>query len=510
MIFPGLRSIDWAKVSYVFKGMLVGLISGTVVSVFRIVVEGLIQMMPGIYAFLRENPLWLIGWAIFVLFLGAIVSRMVYAEPRIAGNGVSEIKGQLFGLFRLNWVSVLVRKFLGSSIVIGLGLPVGREGPALQIGGVTAQGVNHFLKGSKSQENILTSSGVAAGLSAAFNTPLSGLVIVLEEIHHRFSSILVLSVFSASLVASFIAFQVFGTEPAIALAPVESFPLGNYGYLAFFGIILAVLGRLFQKMSFGMGPAVYSKLPIPRYIIMLIPFVLVIFIGLFWEDMLGGGTGLIQDFANQRHLTQFLLAVLVFRVLAFVVSFGTGIPAGMLVPLLTVGGIIGAIYGNFVLNITGLEDVFISNFVIYGMAGFMAVVNKAPLTAIVLAAELTGSITQMMSISVVALSAFIVAEIINVQPADEITLKSITTNIPKVFKGKLESVTVFVEPGGLIDGAPLKEFSFPYNAQIVSVRRHNNEFLPHSNTIFFSGDELTISCDSGFLKELNKYIDKIN
>src|SRR5699024_6503080 len=115
-------------------------------------------------------------------------------ESDIQGNGVAELKGQLQGTLKLNWFSVLWRKFVGSLLVLGLGIPLGQEGPSIQIGGVVGQGLNKFLKGNNSQENVFISSGAAAGLSAAFNAPLSAFVLVLEEVHHRFSNVLILYV----------------------------------------------------------------------------------------------------------------------------------------------------------------------------------------------------------------------------------------------------------------------------------------------------------------------------
>lgn len=504
-----MLSLDWTKVSYVAKGILVGFVVGLIVTAFRMTLEFFLTIVPNIYDVLREHPLWIIGWTILVVFLGLIVAKLVNDEPRISGNGVSELKAQFAGMIRLNWLSVLIRKFIGSSIVIGLGIPVGRSGPAMQIAGVTGQGLNKLVKGGKSQENIFVSSGVAAGLSAVFNAPISGLLLVLESFHSRFSNILILSVFSSSLVANFISFQVFGIEPAIALAPVEVFPLENYLYLALFGILVAFLGMAFQGMTFGM-PKLYKKLEIPNYFIMLIPFLIAIVVGLVWPEMLGGGTSIIQRISSTQFPTMLLAIILIVRVFLFVTAFGTGIPAGMLIPMLTIGALSGAIFGNFVTEFTAMNGVFIRNFVIYGLAGFMTVVNKTPLTGIVLATELTGSVSHLVPISIVALSAYVVADFLKIDPADEITLNRISRSIPKVFEGRLETLTVIVEQGSGLDGESLRDFSFPYNAQISSIKRYKNEFIPHRNTVFYEGDEITISCDAGFVKEVKKYIDRIN
>lgn len=504
-----LRFIDWSKISYVLKGVLVGAVAGIVVSLFRMSIELFLTRMPAIYDHLRENPVWVLGWLLVILAVAFFVIILDRDEPDIQGNGVAELKGQLLGTLNLRWFSVLWRKFVGSSLVLGFGVPVGREGPSIQIGGVVGQGVNHFLKGSKSQENILISSGAAAGLSAAFNAPLSGLVIILEEVHHRFSSILILSVFSASVTANFLAFHLFGSQPALALGVMEEFPLEQYFYLALMGVVLAVAGWGFQKATFAM-PKLYAKLPIPYYLLPFIPFLILIPTGLLWPDMLGGGTGIVATIADGRTATVVLLAILAFRFFGFLIAFGSGIPAGMLIPILTVGALLGGIFGNSVLNITGIEDAFVRSFIIYAMGGFLTAVSKAPLTAIVLITEITGSVTQMMPIAVVCLTAYIVADMLGIEPADEITLHNKTAKIPKVFEGKLADIDIFVEPNSYLDGMLMSQLTLPYNAKITRIKRHSNEFMPHRDTVFLPGDELKITCDQGFVNEIKKYISKIN
>lgn len=504
-----IRFIDWSKISYVLKGILVGAVAGAVVSAFRMAIYTTLNLMPSVYTFLRANPAWIFGWSFIILVIAFLVILMGRDDPDIQGNGVAELKGQLQGTLKLNWWSILWRKFAASTLVLGMGLPVGREGPSIQIGGVVGQGINHFLKGNKSQENILISSGAAAGLSAAFNAPMSGLVIILEEVHHRFSSVLILTVFTASVTANFLAFHLFGSQPALALGTMAEFPLEHYLYLVILGILLALAGWVFQKTVF-IVPKLYAKLPIPSYLYGFIPFILVILTGLFWEDMLGGGTGVITDIASVRTGTFLLLGILVFRFVGFQIAYGSGIPAGMLIPLLTIGAVLGGIFGNIVLSGTGLSDEFIRNFVIFSMGGFFTATSKAPLTAIVLLTEITGSITQMMPIAVVCLTAYIFADILGLEPIDEITLYNKTNRFPTVFEGKLIHMDVFVEPNTYLDGMQMSQLTLPYNAKCVRIKRHSNEFMPHRDTVLLSGDELQIACDQGFVVQVKKYISKLN
>lgn len=503
------KFIDWSKISYVLKGILVGAVAGIVVSAFRMAIYRVLNTMPLIYDYIRSEPSRIIIWVILVLVIAFVVIMIGRDEPDIQGNGVSELKGQLQGTIKLNWFSILWRKFSASTLVLGLGLPVGREGPSIQIGGVVGMGINKFLKGNKSQENILISGGAAAGLSAAFNAPLSGLVIILEEVHHRFSGILILSVFSASVTANYVAFHIFGSNPALDLGRMNVFPLEHYFYLVALGTSLALAGWVFQKVLFNM-PRLYARLPIPKYLYGFIPFLIVIPTGLYWEEMLGGGTEIITALSSGRTATSLLLAILVFRFLTFNIAFGSGIPAGVMIPMLSIGAILGGIFGNIALQTTGLDEIFLRSFIIYAMGGFFTSVSKAPLTAIILITEITESISQMMPIAVVCLTAYIVADIIGLEPIDEVTLYNKTSRIPTVFEGKLANIDIFVEPQSYMDGAQLSNLALPYNSKVIRIRRHHNEFIPHRDTVFLAGDELRIACDNGFVKEVNKYIEKVN
>ena len=88
------------------------------------------------------------------------------------------MKGKLSGEIDYNWFSVLWKKFIGGILSVGSGLFLGREGPSIQLGAAVGQGLSQFFKAPKSEEKILISSGASAGLSAAFNAPIAGLLFI--------------------------------------------------------------------------------------------------------------------------------------------------------------------------------------------------------------------------------------------------------------------------------------------------------------------------------------------
>ena len=143
-----LNLFDWSKIAYVARGLLVGVIVGIVVSLFRISIETMLTIMRDVYAFAGNNPIWIVPLIVGIAIIAIIVAIMIRDEPDIKGSGIQYIEGQLHGVLKLNWLSILWRKFVGGVLSIGSGLALGREGPSIQLGGAVGQGVNHYLKGN--------------------------------------------------------------------------------------------------------------------------------------------------------------------------------------------------------------------------------------------------------------------------------------------------------------------------------------------------------------------------
>lgn len=174
---------------------------------------------------MQEQPIWLIPWVIFSVTAALIVGKLVKSEPNIKGSGIPQVEGQVQGLISLNWWPVLWKKFIGGLLAIGSGLFLGREGPSIQLGSAVGQGISNLTKGDDVEEKILLSSGAGAGLAAAFNAPLAGLMFVLEEVHHNFSPLLAITTFSSALVANFVSLNIFGLTPALDIGMMNpAFP----------------------------------------------------------------------------------------------------------------------------------------------------------------------------------------------------------------------------------------------------------------------------------------------
>jgi len=171
-----------------FWALLVGSMAGFVGAIFRI--------------FLVEMTLWreaLVDWAQHFSILSWLLpitfsAVLVYAAillvrsfaPEAGGSGVQEIEGALDNVRPVRWKRVLPVKFVGGLLSLGGGLVLGREGPTIRMGGNIGQMIGEWFQVSRDEVHTLVAAGAGAGLSAAFNAPLAGILFVLEEMRPQF------------------------------------------------------------------------------------------------------------------------------------------------------------------------------------------------------------------------------------------------------------------------------------------------------------------------------------
>jgi len=250
----------------------------------------------------------------------------------IKGSGIPQVEGQLLDEVNYGWWPVLWRKFIGGILAIGSGLYLGREGPSIQLGSTLGQGVAHFTKQVGFDRQVLISSGAAAGLSAAFNAPIASTLFVLEEIYHNFSTNIWIVSLTSAVTSDMVAAYVFGLKPVLYMRS-EPLPLKYFIWVIVLGIALGVLGRLYQMVILRMGKW-YSHTKIPWYFNGIIPLLLVIPLGAFFPQLLGGGSKIILQLSSANYPTLILCLYFIIRFVFSMISYGSGLPGGIFLPIL--------------------------------------------------------------------------------------------------------------------------------------------------------------------------------
>jgi H+/Cl- antiporter ClcA len=498
----------------VFKSLLVGVVAGGVTVLYRITLTFAEQFAFGMYGFLENNirffPIVIIALCLAAYFVGYLVSK----DKMISGSGIPQLEGILKGYFgnRKSWLHTLCSKFLGGAIAIAAGLSLGREGPSIQLGTCVAEGLGKKIGKGRLERKILMASGASAGLAAAFNAPMAGVIFALEEIFKYFSPVILLSMMSAAVTADFVSKQVFGLAPIFNFEITKEIPLNSYWILIVLGVLLGGMGAFYNytllktKILYGKIKCLNTRTKI------IVPFVIAGVLGIVFPVVLGGGHRVIEELTLENGIG-FIMIIFVIKFIFSMVSFGSGAPGGIFFPLIVLGAAIGAIFAGVSIDYFGVDQELFNNFIILAMAGYFTAIVRAPITGIVLIMEMTGSFTHMLPLTVVAVTAYVVADLLKSPPVYEALLDQLLNNEntdEKKESSKKIVVELIVKHGSKFENQQVKNIIWPGKSLLVGVKQGDRQIIPKGDTEIKEGDYLTILTDINSESRIKEILDEMN
>lgn len=482
------------KLRIVIQSIIVGAVTGLMVSLYRLVLDYVMKHTYEIYGFLRENN-WYIGLGIvFLMVMGYIVGSFVEDESMISGSGIPQIEGILTGTFKEpSPVKVFVYKFVGGVIAIGSGLSLGIEGPSIQLGATIANFYGNIAKRLKLEKRFLISSGAGAGLAAAFNAPFAGVIFVLEEVHKKFTPILFVSAIAASVSSDMVTWIFFGQKPILLGAILKPIPLGYYPFVILLGVIVGLAGVFYNKVLI-MTLGLYKKVKLPMKYRMMIPFVIAMFFGLVLPQVLGGGDNLIKIALHTGIIIKLAIILLIAKFIFSMISFCSGTPGGILFPLLSLGALIGVIFAHVAITYFGVAPIYVDNFILFAMAAMFSSIVRAPITGLILVCEMSGSFTQFGAIALVCGVSYLTAEILRCEPIYESLFKiRVEAQTGQVINSNEEILVSYtVEMGSIIVGKKLKEVRFTDHTLVISIERSGTSLIPNGDDVIIAGDIISL------------------
>lgn len=484
-----------------FEGLLVGGLAGFIGIVYRLLLTNAETLYFTIVSLVEGNIVYIILWLIGLVGLGLIISLFLKYEPYIAGSGIPQVEAEVQGQIDQCWYKVIFAKMVAGTLCIVGGLSLGREGPSIQLGAMVGKAVSHFFHRIKTEERFLLTCGAAAGLSAAFNAPLAGIMFALEEVHKNFSTSALVSVMCASITGDFLSRNVFGLSPSLHFAMETSLPLNQYGWLLILGVATGLLGAFYNKMTMT-TLHLYDRIPfLKSHQKVIIPLIISGVLGLFLPQVIGGGHVLVNYLNSQDVVLSTLVILLVAKFIFSLLSFGSGAPGGIFFPLLILGSLIGAIFGKIAIML-GVPEIYFVNFIIFAMAGFFAGIVRAPITGVVLIAEMSGTLKLLLPIAAVSFIAYIIANSIGSEPIYESLLHRLTRNKKPIdYVENKELISFVVSLGSLAVNQTVASLQLPPRCLLVSIMRGNREMIPHGDTQFYVGDQVIIIVDKYRIEE---------
>lgn len=490
----------------IIEGVIVGAIAGAVVVAFRYFIAYAQIMLDSILAFGRHNHWFIPVWFLVLAAAALGVYLLLRWEVLISGSGIPQIEGEIMGEIEQCWWRVLLAKLGGGILSLGCGLSLGREGPSIQMGAMAAKGFSRITKRVKTEEKLLITCGASAGLSAAFNAPIAGILFSLEEVHKHFSPELLLSSMAASITSDFVSRNVFGLKPAFTFTITQMMPLSTYGHVLLLGVIIGAMGVVYNT-TLSKTQDLFEKIPW-RLVRILIPFMMAGVFGFLYPGILGGGHGLVEQMSAGNMVLGSLCLLLAAKFFFSMVSFCSGSPGGIFLPLLVMGAIIGTIYYQVAKAINPALSGFLVNFIILGMAGYFSAIVRAPITGILLISEMAGSFSNLLSLSMVSLAAYLVPDMLRCAPVYDQLLHRLLRRQNPDKKATLTGEKVLVEGmiyhGSAAEGKMVSAIAWPRTSLVVSLMRGDAEFVPRGDTMLLAGDKIVVLCDETSQSQLHR------
>ena len=502
-----IKRAERFQVILIGEGLLVGAVAGLIVLLYRILLGQAGIWLNMILKFIKGSPIKIAGWFGILVLLAFVVAKLVDWEPMISGSGIPQLEGEMSGKMKQNCLRVLPAKFMGGFLSLLGGLALGREGPSIQLGAMAGKGISKALDRGKTEEKFLLTCGASAGLSAAFHAPLAGVMFSLEEVHKNFSVSVLISVMTASLTADYISSNFLGMESVFQFDIGNVLPPSYYWLIVILGVILGILGAFYNWFTLFVQ-SLYKKLAgIGTFGKLLIPFMTAGVLGLVMPQVLGSGHNLVEAITSHEYVLGMVALILAVRFIFSAVSFGSGAPGGIFFPLLVLGAFIGGVFGMVGVQFFGLDPDYINNFILLAMAGYFTAIVRAPLTGIILIFEMTGSVSQMLSLSVISIVAYIVATLMKSKPIYESLLERLLEK--NGMPAGEERGEKILDRFSVMFGSPaankaIQDVQWPENCLLVAIQRNGEEIIPKGKTVLQPSDviiTMTDERDSGTVYE---------
>jgi H+/Cl- antiporter ClcA len=463
-----------------FFSAVTGIFSALLIAIFKWAASGVIGISERAYAFVRANPAYiplLIGAAALI---GLVSSFILSFSHSCRGGGIPTSIAAIRGITRLKWQKSVFLLPVSALLTFLCGVPLGTEGPCVQMGTALGDGTVKLLGGKKyaGWRRYMMTGGASAGFSLATGAPITAIMFSLEELHRRFSPLLftvaAITVAISQLTAELLSLLGFGSLKLFHVEPMDELSLKLIIIPLTIGILCGLCSIFFtkfytftdKKMKAWFGK-ISVKLKFP------IIFAAVAVIGFFFAKILGTGHGLIDhllgDHLYETHtLWYFLIIVFVTRSVLMMVSNTAGVTGGIFLPTLAFGAIIGAICAEafIAMGLIGAEHYVLS--LVIGMVSFLGATSRIPVTACVFAIEALAGINNILLIIIAVTAAFLCAEL---SGTDDFTHTVIKHKAHSIHAGKEPTVIeapLMVYKGAFVVGKELNDVLWPADCVVLS------------------------------------------
>ncbi|AZG74310.1 chloride channel protein [Shewanella livingstonensis] len=350
----------------------------------------------------------LTDWRSYLPIIGALLIWLLslLGSKRYRRMGIAYVLHR----FKLHYGKVPLQsaagQFFQALIALMANFSVGKEGPAIHLGAVSASVMAEKFSLPDNSVRIMCASGIAAGIAATFNAPLAAVLFVFEVIVREYKIHYFFPIMLSAICGAVSSQLVFGNIHEYDLINVIHIPLDHYPILLIGGIALGCVAALF---NFSLVKVTATGQHWPLIYRLLIAGAITTLVGLVMPQALGSGDLAITEAISEHPSLLFLIALLLAKMLATIAAIGFGVPGGLIGPLYGIGALIGAILALVSSLLFPSIAPYVGLYTVIGMTAMMGVCLSAPLAALVALLELTNDASIILPAMFVTIPAFLVA-----------------------------------------------------------------------------------------------------
>ncbi len=284
------------------------------------------------------------------------------------------------------WKNTL-QQFFGGVAALSAGFSVGREGPSVHLGAFGASMFGKYLRLPYNSIRILAGCGIAAGISASFNTPLAAVIFVMEVVLREYRIHVFVPIMLASTMGALVTQAFFGTGNDLHTLTMITLSNWHLPYLLLAGVAMGVVATFFNQ-SLMLTMKTFQRWHLAFRLVLAA--LLTAIIGSLVPQALGAETGAIHYAVSAPSELLLLFAIFTAKILLTVIALGLGVPGGIVGPVFGIGIVMGTILA-FVPSLFSGDHSAAGTYALLGMAGMMAATLHAPLAALVAVMELASN-----------------------------------------------------------------------------------------------------------------------
>jgi CIC family chloride channel protein len=416
--------------------------------ILTLLIGGLVGLMAVAFILLTERvsmrlyPIGGAAWHRVLIPIGGslLMGYLLYRYfPDARGSGVPQTKAALYAREGRITASTMFGKFFCTSATLASGIPLGREGPTVQVGAGIASVLGRNLGLRPEKVKALIPVAAAAAIAAAFNTPLAAVLFALEEIVGDLHAPVLGSVVLASATSWGVLRLLLGNDPLFKVPQYQLVNPWEFAIYAVLGVAGGLVSVAFTKLLLGMRE---RFLKLPRKTLPFQPViggVLVGVMGWFVPQVLGVGYEHVGAVLNGGMALKLMVLLLVLKLFAVTTSYASGNAGGIFGPSLFLGAMLGGAIGTVAHNLLPNHVATPGAYALVGMGTAFAGIVRAPMTSVVMIFEITRDYAVIVPLMISNLVSFFIASRLQKQPIYESLARQDGIHLPTAESRQQES-----------------------------------------------------------------------